>query len=204
MRCRNRKSSCIITDSFKYGKYNYSFRDYYNSDNDHLNQPDSQFYRDFYDITVPQNDSILYNDQWKEISNDFSIYQFPDARNLHQYIKLGAELQLLSGKFFKDSAAIPSHSLYNVIAHGEYRNRTKNQKWNMLGFAKLFLNGYNLGDYHAYVSLQRLMGSKFGSFQLGFENINRKPSFTYDQRSAFYLDAAKSFNKENITLINAS
>ncbi|MGZ5191611.1 MAG: putative porin, partial [Flavisolibacter sp.] len=126
--------------SFKYGKYKYSFEDMLsNGENRQTNQPDSTYYRDFYDITIPQNDSILFRDQWKEISNDFSIYQFPDAKNLHQYIKLGAELQLLSGKFFKDSANIAPQSFYNVIAHGEYRNRTKNQKWNMLGFAKLFL-----------------------------------------------------------------
>lgn len=191
--------------SFKYGKYHYSFRDMLsNGENRQTNMPDSTYYRDYYDIDIPLNDSILFRDQWKEISNDFSIYQFPDAKNLHQYIKLGAELQLLNGKFHRDSAAISPQSFYNVIAHGEYRNRTKNQKWNMLAFTRLFLNGYNLGDYHAYISLQRLMGSKFGSFQIGFENINRKPPFIYDQKSPFYLDAPKTFNKENITHLFAS
>ena len=45
--------------------------------------------------------------------NDFSIYQFPDANNLQQFIKLGAELQLLKGLLRTDRA-----SLYNIIAHG--------------------------------------------------------------------------------------
>jgi hypothetical protein len=54
-----------------------------------------------------------------------------------------------------------------------------------------------MGDYHAYISLQRLLSPELGSLQIGFENINRSPSFVYDQRSAFYLDEPKSFSKEN-------
>jgi hypothetical protein len=116
-------------------------------------------------------------------------------------------LQLLKGNFV-DSIFTPvvtsSASLYNIIAHGEYRNLTKNRKWDMLAFAKLWLAGYNLGDYHAYISLQRLLSQKLGSFKLGFENINRSPWFTYDPRSAFYWDAPKSFGNENTSHLFAS
>lgn len=179
--------------TFKYGKYKYKYKDVTSGEN----RPDSVYYDSLYEIQFTPGRSLLFRDSWKEISNDFSIYQYPDAKNLNQFIKVGAELQLLSGNFIQDSAHKPSASLYNVMGHGEYRNRTKNQKWDMLAKGQLYLNGYNLGDYHAYVSLQRLLSQKIGSLQIGFENVNKTPSFTYDQRSGFYLDAPKSFSKEN-------
>jgi hypothetical protein len=189
--------------SFKYGKYKYSYQDIEGSTQTSRNVPDTAWYINNYGIRFYPNDSLFRNDNWKEVSNDFSIYQFPDAKNQNQFIKLGLELQLLNGKF-RDTATLGSASLYNAIAHGEYRNLTKNKKWDMLAFGRLWLAGYNIGNYHAYVSLQRLLGSKFGSFQLGFENINRSPWFTYDQRSAFYSDVPQNFKNENTTHIFAS
>ena len=118
---------------------------------------------------------------------------------MRQFIKLGATIQLLHGSFFQDSVTRPSAALYNFMAHGEYRNRTKNQLWDMLASGQLYLNGYNAGDYRAFVSLQRVLSQKIGSLQLGFENVNQSPAFIYDQRSGFYLDVPKSFKKQNTT-----
>lgn len=213
-----RKDSLIVNDStiislyypslrfehnFRFGTYRYSFQDYPAATNNQQNIPDSAWYANTYNLQLPQNDSLSFKDNWKEVSNDFSIYQFPDPKNQQQYIKLGAELQLLNGNFYKDSATLPSTSLQNVIAHGEYRNLTKNKKWDMMAQGKFWLAGYNLGNYHAYVSLQRL-NSKLGSFQAGFENVNRSPWFNYDTRSGFYLDAPRNFKNENTTHIFAS
>lgn len=212
-----RKDSAIVNDttvvplyypslrlehSFTYGTYRYSFQDYRSAGTVN-NIPDSTWYHDAYNLFIPANDSLFFNDNWKEISNDFSLYQFPDPKNLLQFIKLGAELQLLHGSFFKDSLFLPSASLQNVMVHGEYRNLTKNKKWDMVARGQLWLAGYNLGNYHAYVSLQRL-NSKLGSFQIGFENVNRSPWFTYNTKSAFYLDAAKNFRNQNTTHLFAS
>jgi hypothetical protein len=212
------KKDSVVTDStvtklfyprlrfehtFKYGKYSYSFKDLPASGNV-INVPDSQWYHDNYGVTIPASQSLLFRDRWKEVSNDFSIYQYPDTRNLQQFIKLGAELQLLKGDFYSDSIEKGNSSLFNVMAHGEYRNRTKNRKWDMVAAGQLYLNGYNLGDYHAFVSLERLLNQRFGSFQLGFENVNRKAPFIYDPRSGFYLDVPKDFNKENTTHLFAS
>jgi hypothetical protein len=188
--------------SFNFGTYDYNYRDYHAVSNTESNTPDSAWYHDAYNL--PPNDSFFFRDRWKEVSNDFSIYQFPDAKNLRQFIKLGATIQFLSGSFFRDTANLPGTSLYNLIAHGEYRNRTRNKMWDMLASGKLYLNGYNLGDYHAYVSLQRVLGGRLGSFQLGFENVNRTPPFIYNQKSGFYLDVAKNFNKENTTHLFAA
>jgi hypothetical protein len=102
---------------------------------------------------------------------------------------------LLRGTFKNGNV---SKSFYNFIGHAEYRNRTRNQKWDIESFGRLHLNGLNAGDYHAYISLQRMLSKTLGSLQLGFENINRSPSFIYNNQSSFYFDdVSKSFSKEN-------
>jgi len=44
-------------------------------------------------------DSFLRRDQWKDLTNDFSIYQFPDSKNPQQFFKVGASLQLPESTF---------------------------------------------------------------------------------------------------------
>ncbi len=161
---------------------------------------DSAYYQTYYDITLARSiDTFSVRETWKELFNDFSIYQFPDARNLHQFIRLGASFQNFSGRFTNGQS-----SFYNIIGHAEYRNRTRNQKWDIEANGKLYFAGLNAGDYQAYASLQRLLGSRIGYLQLGFENVNRTPSFIYDNRSSFHLAPATSFSKENSTHLFAS
>jgi hypothetical protein len=178
------------------GKYKYNFFDLFNSDAAVKNKPDTNYYQNYYTYPIHKDTfSVSFLDSWRELSNDFSIYQFPDAKNLHQFIKLGIEYQIVNGNF--DSGMV-KQSFHNFIGHGEYRNQTRNQKWDIEAFAKLFLNGYNAGDYHAFISLQRLLSKSIGSLQVGFENINRSPSYLYNSRSSFYFDdPSKSFSKEN-------
>lgn len=176
--------------SLRIARYDYAYKDIPSSSTS--NTPDSTYYDSLYHINLHPGDSVVLEDRWREISNDFSIYQFPDAKNLQQYIKLGAELQLLTGAFNQGKK-----NYSNVIGHGEYRNRTRNQKWDIDAFGRLYLAGANIGDYHAYISLQRLLSQRLGTLQVGFENINRSPSFIYNQLSSFYLDAPKDFSKEN-------
>ena len=177
--------------NLRFAKYAYSFQDY-PSGGRVSNTPDSLYYDSLYGLKVKPTDSLFIQDRWREVSNDFSIYQFPDANNLQQFIKVGAELQLLKGYLPNGD-----ESFYNVIGHGEYRNRTKNQKWDINATGRLHLAGMNIGDYHAFISLQRLLSPELGTLQVGFENINRSPSFIYDKRSSFYLDAPNDFAKEN-------
>jgi hypothetical protein len=145
-------------------------------------------------------DSVFVKDQWKEFINDFSIYQFPDVKNLQQFFKVGAAIQNLQLLY-------PSkRSYYNVYGHAEYRNRTRNQKWDILASGKLYLAGMNFGDYSAYISLQRSTGGKVpGYAQVGFENINRTPSYIFNPRSDFYrVTQSKNFKDENTTHLFAS
>ena len=92
------------------------------------------YYQKNYDTALNSAiDTFLLRDQWKELSNDFSIYQFPDAKNLHQFFKVGATLQNISLENSKGSK-----KFFNVFGHAEYRNRTRNQKWAMQAVGKLY------------------------------------------------------------------
>ncbi|HEY6063012.1 MAG TPA: putative porin, partial [Chitinophagaceae bacterium] len=161
--------------------------------------PDSVYYQTYYKYTL-LNDTFSIQDKWQDIRNDFSIYQFPDAKNLQQFIRLGIMIQNLSGNF-----ASRKKSFFNTAGHAEYRNKTRNQQWDIEASGKLFFTGLNAGDYDAHISLRRLLGKKIGSFQAGFENASRTPSFIFDSRSSFYLlPTVVNFKKENNTHLFAS
>ncbi len=201
------KKDSIVTDStvtplffprlrfehtFQLDQHKYIFQDYLG---------DSVYYQTYYDTSLRKPvDTFIVRDRWKIISNDFSIYQFPDAKNLQQFIKLGLQLQSISGVF-----ASGKKSFVNTIGHAEYRNKTRNLLWDIEANGKLFFTGFNKGDYQAHISLQRLLGKKIGYIQLGFENTSRTPSFIFDSRSSFYfLKTVKDFKKENNTHLFAA
>lgn len=177
--------------TINYKTYNYRFTD---------NSPDSAFYAQHYGI--PSGPKRFYlQDYWTDLTNDFSLYQFPDAKNPQQFFKAGASFQLLTGKF--DSLA-RKENYHNLFVHGEYRNRTRNQKWDMLANGRFYLNGLNAGDYHANLRLRRQIGRQRGYLELGFGNVNRTPSFVYDSLSSFYLGTPIDLKKENSTEIFGS
>ncbi len=201
------KKDSVVTDStviplfyprlrfehtFQYSQRKYKFRDF---------TADSSYYHDNYDTSFAgSRDTFQLKDQWKEMTNDFSIYQYPDAKNLHQFFKVGAAIQNISLVNNKGNK-----NFFNVFGHAEYRNRTRNQKWDMQAHGKLYFTGLNAGDYHGYASLQRFVGKRLGYAQLGFENTNRTPSFIFDPRSSFYLlKTGNDFKKENTAHLFAS
>jgi hypothetical protein len=182
---------------FRYSSYKFRFIDYQNPGIGYT--PDSLYYDTTYNYSL-RTDSLLLLDRWKEINNEFSIYTFPDAKNQLQFLKLGIIIQNL--KAVTDSF---EGSFYNLIAQGEYRNKTRNRKWDMNASGKLYLTGFNSGDYEANVNLKRFVARSGGYIDLGFKNVNRTPSFVFDKRSSFYFDDPnKDFNKENITQISGS
>lgn len=207
-----------LEHTINYSTYKYRFRD-----NAVL---DSAWYKNNYGIDViAPRDTFFAQDHWKELINDFSIYQFPDAKNAQQFIKVGASMQVLAGAFdLPPSKRIVSTIVFlqtmdgmrksgrtvanehNFFLHGEYRNKTRNQKWDIAANGQFYVNGLNAGDYNAYISLQRYISKKIGYLQVGFHNVNRTPSFVFKPASSFYLPSADtlSFNKENITNIFAT
>lgn len=159
-------------------------------------QGDSVYYKQRYDTSLRKpTDTLVIREKWKMLTNDFSIYQFPDAKNLQQFIRLGLMVQQISGE---TSSGKPD--FFNTAGHAEYRNKTRNQQWDMIAYGKLFFTGFNSGDYDAHISLQKKLGKKTGSLQLAFENASRTPSFLFDSRSSFYLmKTVEQFKKENNT-----
>jgi hypothetical protein len=153
--------------------YTYSFLD---------NSPDSSthFYHTAYDFLSTPLPGFLIEDKWSQILNDFSLYQYPEAKNPSQYLMEGITLENLKGTFSRST-----NEYYNVYAHGEYRNQTRNKKWDIDLHGKLYLEGYNFGNYEAYASLGRTLGKKIGYLQLGFQNVNRSASFVYQTESSF-------------------
>jgi hypothetical protein len=196
------KKDSVVTDStviplffprlrfehtFQFDKNNYTFLDF---------AGDSVYYKKYYDTSLRKpTDTFVVRERWKTMTNDFSIYQFPDARNLQQFIRLGLMVQNISGELSSGKV-----NFFNTAGHAEYRNKTRNQQWDIEAIGKFFFTGYNSGDYDAHISLQKSLGKKTGSLQLAFENTSRTPSFIFDNRSSFYLlKTIENFKKENNT-----
>ena len=181
---------------FRYSTYKLKFMDTPNLEIGYY--PSPKYYDSAYNYVLVDSTLTLF-DRWKEINNEFSIYTFPDVKNQLQFLKLGIVVQNL--KAVTDSF---SGSFYNLIGQGEYRNMTRDKKWDVTIAGKLYFTGLNSGDYEAFMNLKRIVSRKGDYIDLSFRNVNRTPSFSFDQRSSFYFDTPKDLNKENITLINGS
>ena len=177
--------------SFSYNSYSYQFKDIV---------ADSSIYQQWYDTTLKKKrDTLMVIDQWKIVTNDFSLIQFPDTKNAAQFLLAGARLENLKGIF-----AGGDKNFYNIVLHGEYRNKTRNRLWDILAKGEFYLNGINSGDYSAFATLSRTLNKKLGSVRLLFNNVNRSPSFIYTGYSSFNFGNGGDYKKENITVLKAS
>lgn len=160
---------------------------------------DSAYYKSLYALSVPAStETILRKDLWKSLVNTFSVYTFPDAKNSLQYLKAGISYQQLIGTF---DTGVVTKTFNNLWVHGEYRNRTRNKKWNLAASGGFYVSGPYAGDYDARVSLQRFLKDASASLEIGMENVNRTPSFVFDPASHFFLDQPVNLNKENHTKV---
>lgn len=160
--------------------------------------PDTGRYQQYFGYhidTTGGHSTISYKDAFTEITNEFSVISFPQKNNLAQFLKAGIAVQNIKGTF-NDSEA--TTHLYNLYALGEYRNRTRNQVWDVEATGQLYLVGYNAGDYAAFISLKRNLGRKLGDFTAGFQNVNRSPSFILNPLSRFPVVRNSSYSKENV------
>lgn len=178
-----------IQHSITSSNYNYRFSDI---------APDTSIYRQWYGLTnVP--DTFSRAEKWRMLTNDLSLIQFPDTKNTAQFILAGITLQSINGQLYTGKL-----SNYNMFLHGEYRNRTRNKKWDILLKGEFYFNGFNSGDYNVYASLNRYLNKRFGDVSLYFNNVNRTASFIFDNRSSFNIGNSNNFNKENITSFGAT
>ena len=161
---------------------------------------DSILYKNWYGINFPKrSDTFQLYEKWQSITNDFSLIQFPDTKNSAQFFLAGASLQML-----KANLKTGNYNFYNILLHGEYRNRTRNKLWDVLLKGEYYLNGLYSGDYSAQGSIGRFLNKKLGDVNFYFSNVNRTPSFIFDNRSSFNLVNVNNYKKENITSFGAT
>ncbi|WP_143104022.1 putative porin [Thermoflavifilum thermophilum] len=162
---------------------------------------DAYFYRIHYPlISNPQDSSIVAWHDWKRISNDLSLVQFPFPKNQNQFLREGITDEWITGTDLSGK-----QHLHNIFGHVEYRNKTRNQKWDMRLYGALYLAGDYFGNYHALASLSRYVSRKLGYVELHAENINRTPSAIYQRFvSNRFAIINPGLNKENITLLQAA
>jgi hypothetical protein len=179
-----------VEHTFRYASNSYQFLDLF---------PDSARYKQYFNHQFAQ-DTVSYKDAWKNMINEFALVSFPDKNNQGQFLKAGIALQTLNGRF---DDTVLAKSLYNVYGLGEYRNRTRNQLWDIEATGQLYFTGNNAGDYAAYISMKRTLGKKLGNLMIGFQNVNRSPSFILDPLSRFPVKNRSGYSKENIVRLFA-
>ncbi len=180
-----------IQHSFSVSNYNFRYNDWI---------ADSARYSTWYNLQLKDRvDTVAISEKWKVYENDLSILQFPDTKNAAQFFLAGATLQNFKG-------LLTNRTLenYNINLHAEYRNRTRNKLWDMLVKGEYIISGFNSGDYSTFVTLDRFLNQRFGNVSLYFTNVNRTPSFVFDNRSSFNLGNTNNFNKENIISFGAT
>jgi hypothetical protein len=166
-----------------YDTYKYKFQD---------QAPDDSLYVTFYNFK-PLSDTILFEDKWQVLSNQFSLISFPEKNNLNQFVKLGAALEYIRGSF-----RVSDTTISNFILSGEYRNKTRNKLWDIQANATIYLIGPYVGNYQAYASLQKNLKNNKGSLVVGALNVNRTPSFlTKNAISSFPVLSNSNFKDEN-------
>jgi hypothetical protein len=142
-------------------------------------------------------------DDWNKLVNDFSIYQFPDTKNTQQFIKAGISYENMKGNFYQNPFRSKSRQINNLFLHGEYKNRTRNQKWDIDANGAFYLSGYHAGDYEMQALLILKGKGKPGNLKLQFQHVNRTPSFIFYNQSSFNRGTVPGLKKENHTQLTA-
>lgn len=160
---------------------------------------DSALYANWYDVQLDtEYDTFELSESWKILSNEFSVITFPDAKNPAQFLQLGAIHEYITG-----THTLSKTTFSNVSLQAEYRNRTRNKLWDFLLKGRLFITGYNKGDYQAEGSFSRYFGKRWGDVQLHFVSVNKEPSYIYNAASTFNLSGIAGFSKVNHTTVGA-
>ena len=205
-----------IQHTIQYTKDNYEYHDDDPADSDYnryLNYNPAIVYKG-----SPAPDTIKFNDRWQNLTNDVALISYPQKNNLNQFLKLNAGYELIKGDL-----GDYSQTYNNIYTGAEYRNHTRNQLYDVEASGKLYVTGHYAGDYSAYISLKRSLKKNIGSLQLGFQNVNKTPSFveseympvtifdTFTQKqyptrqslTDFPVIQEGNFKKENITKVFA-
>lgn len=156
--------------------------------------PDTFFYTTHYNWAY-SGDTIKAQHNFKTLSNDISLVQFPIRGNQAHFITAGARIENTTGTFLDADIKFS-----NLALHGEYRNKTRNQKWDFQAIGELYMAGQNSGDYSVSGMLSRYLNPTLGNVRLAFSNVNREPSYVYKYFASNYDSwYNNSLAKENIS-----
>ena len=155
-------------------------------------------YEQYLNYKLPVGNTMLFQDNWKRLTNEFSLVSFPEKTNPNQYLQIGLGYQQLN---FNDSSLKWSNN--DVYGLGVYKNKTKNLRWDIQASGKLFLSGYHAGDYEAQFSLSSVFNKKGDQLSLWLQNSNRTPSFNRLGITAFPILKIGTIDKENIIELGA-
>ena len=172
-------------NEIKYENSEYSFLD---------KAPNAARYANYFNFNTDTNTIIKFVDAWSALTNEFSIISYPQKNNANQFLQLGQGYT----SFNTTLANQKSWSNYDIYTFGKYKNKTRNQLWDLLIAGKLYLNGYHAGDYDAQFYLSRLLSTKGNYLKLSFQNSNRTPSANYLGITQFPIITLNGIQKENI------
>src|SRR5690606_19278667 len=166
--------------TISYNTYSHQFKD--ELSNQEEAQKDSAYFNQNYNLTLRPNYSGLNFwriDEWKSVSNDLVIRQFPQTKNPGQFIQAGVRIDNFSGEFTSSPNPIYPvqifppppirENFYNIVLHGEYRNKTRNRKWDALLNGEFYTAGYNAADFNLKAVLNRLLNARLGDIEVSFQ-----------------------------------
>lgn len=148
----------------------------------------------------PLTDVIQYQDRWNRFSNEFSLISFPQKNNSNQYLQIGGAFLNIKGNFLSK----PNWNTNETFGFVNYKNKTKNQVWDIDLSGKLFMTGYHAGDYQARFYLSSQLNKKGDYIVWGVNNTNRSPSMNYMSLTDFPITGFTNIKKENSTQLMAS
>lgn len=155
--------------------------------------PSAIQYDQYFNYKTQVGTNVYFQDNWKKWTNEFSLVSFPEKTNPNQYLQLG--LGYLQMNFNDSSLQWANHDIYGL---GVYKNKTKNQRWDLQASGKLILNGYHSGDYEMQIFLSSVVNRKGHKLALWVQNSNRTPSFNRLGITAFPIIQSIGIDKENI------
>lgn len=163
--------------------------------------PNGLNYASYFNYPYELNGSIKFKDQWNVLSNEFSLISYPQKNNSNQFLQIGGGLSNQSGSFVNRN----TWSAKDSYGFGAYKNKTKNQVWDIDLFGQLYLVGYHAGDYITKASLTSLLNKRGNYVQLSFNNVNRTPSTNAMGITDFPVIGLTNIKKENhIQLVAAT
>jgi len=157
-------------------------------------------YANYFGVVYDPNTKVKLNDSWTVFTDEFSLISFPEKKNSNQFLQLSGGYTQMNAQFLGGQ----TWSNYDLYSRAVYKNKTRNQLWDLLASGKLYLNGYHAGDFEAKAFLSRIV-NKAGTLALiSFQNTNRTPSANLMGMTQFPISSFGSIKKENITSMEAS